>query len=245
MNGMPRLGQSRIAELNDALHAFEGMLNKIVRVAPYLPTVLSQRFLATSQVLDQRPQRRRVSVLFTDIVDFTGIGANLDAEAVAELLNEHFTQLVKCVERNAGNVDKFIGDAMMAYWSDENPEKPPALCAFQCALDIKAAIVRYNEGRARRDQAPIRVRIGLHTGPAIVGDIGGGGSVNHTLIGDTVNIAQRVEALGKAFMQPSEQSLLLVTRATVDELGQGLEAFSLGERLLPGSPTPVEVFRIA
>lgn len=249
-HNLPRLGRSRIAELDEALSAFEGMLTRIVRVAPYLPTTLSRRFRASAQALDpqtvaRRPQLRRVTVMFTDIVDFTSTAAGLTAEEVARLLNEHFAALVECVERNSGNVDKFIGDAMMAYWSDEDPDGAPALSAFACALDIRTAISRQNDDRRRRGQQPIRVRIGLHTGPAIVGDIGGSGSVNHTLIGDTVNIAQRVEALGKAFMQPNEQSLVLVTRATVDELGQGLEAFSLGERLLPGSPTPVEVFRVA
>jgi class 3 adenylate cyclase len=178
-------------------------------------------------------------VLFTDIVDFTARTADLGAEQTAEFLNHHLRLVTACIDAEEGMVDKFIGDAVMALWNAIDDQPDHSVRAARAALAIAVAIREDNRGRER----PVRVRIGLHSGPVVVGNIGTATRMNYTVVGDTVNVAQRLEAIAKD-MLPAADVAILLSAATARALPADLRPGSLGRHRLRGRDAPTEIFML-
>ena len=136
-------------------------------------------------------------------------------------------------------VDKFIGDAVMALWNAIEDQADHAARAVRAALAIAAAIRGDNRGRA----VPVRVRIGLHSGPVVVGNIGTATRMNYTVVGDTVNVAQRLEAMAKELLPEAEVAVLL-SATTAAALPADPRLTSLGWHRLRGRDAPIEIFAL-
>ena len=190
-------------------------------------------------------EEREVTVMFTDIYDFTGLAERHSTQELVHFLNEHFTLLAGGVEAEEGTVDKYIGDSMMAFWGAPVDQPDHAERAFRAALEIASKIRTENAQREIEGLDPIRLRIGLHTGPAVVGNIGAPGRVNYTIVGETVNVAQRIESLSKELHEDTRDAVILISSATIDALGGGLSDFSVGMHVLRGHYGPIEIFRLA
>ncbi|MCB0393906.1 MAG: HAMP domain-containing protein [Bdellovibrionales bacterium] len=144
-------------------------------------------------------ERKEVTVFFSDIRDFTKFSEGHTPEEVVEMLNEYFARMVSIINKNGGVVDKFIGDAIMAIWGAVHPtEQDPFNCVKAC-IEMRQAVAELNEIRLGRGQTPIKIGMGVHSGPAITGNIGSDERMEFTVIGDTVNMASRIEASTKAF----------------------------------------------
>jgi adenylate cyclase len=187
---------------------------------------------------------RRVTVMFTDIVGFTGLTAGDPPRAVAAFLNDHFALVTRAIEAEAGTIDKFIGDAVMAFWAESGRRKDHAARAARAALGIAGAVRRENARRIPRGAAPVRVRIGLHTGPVIAGGIGSPSRMGRTIIGETVNMAQRLEQLGKRVMTDEDEVVILVGESTAAELGGCFPLREIGPPALPHRLGPMRVFAL-
>ena len=162
-----------------------------------------------------------VTVLFTDIVGFSRLAEQLDAAHAASLLNQHFELLAGCVGETDGTVDKFLGDGMMAFWGAPVPQPDHAARAVRAALLIRDRL------RAIDGFPPLRLRLGLHTGPALVGNIGARDRLNYTLVGDTVNVTQRLEQLGKE-IAPDDTIVILASAATAAHAGRPVRGRAFG-----------------
>lgn len=239
------LGVSHFRELDDAARAFNAMLAGLSGFQTYLPKSLVRRLMQRGHIANVLSEEREVTVLFTDISNFTGFSENLPADGVAAFLNRHFTLLVKCVEEEGGTVDKYVGDSLMAFWGAPDNQPDHAERAFGAALNMALAIKRENAARQAAGLEPIRIRIGLHSGSAVVGNIGAPGRVNYTVVGDTVNVARRMESLSKSLAWDRQEAIILVSSFTIQHLGLGLESFSIGAHSLKGRDGPIEVFRLA
>ena len=198
------------------------------------------------------PRNREVTVLFTDIPGFTSLSETLDANQVSDLLNHHFSLIAECVDANDGTIDKYIGDSVMAFWGAPSRQNDHAVLALQTVRAIAEKIHADNAKRSAEGLPPIRVRIGLHSGPALAGNIGAPGRINYTLVGDTVNAANRLEQLGKE-IDPDAEVIALASGDTVEDARQAsgsdgavdLGRMSVvGERTLRGRATPVTVYRV-
>ena len=126
--------------------------------------------------------------MFTDIAGFSTLSEQMPASETAEILNQYFSILVACIEAEDGTVDKYIEDSVMAFWepdaAGDNVDR-----ALQAARQIRTQVTQDNERRRRNGRVAPAVRVGIHTAPALVGNIGAPGRVNYTLVGDTVNVA--------------------------------------------------------
>ncbi len=181
-------------------------------------------------------------MLFTDIEGFTSLSETKIPEEVAALLNTHFGLVSSCISAEAGVVDKFIGDSVMAFWGGMGVDDAHAEHACRAALDIRRTIEDENVARKQRGEEPIRLRIGIHTGEAIVGNIGAAGRANFTVIGDTVNTAQRMEGLAREFRKPDEDVVILISDHTARLLENKFEIEPCGKQQLKGRRQREEVY---
>ncbi|RME14306.1 MAG: HAMP domain-containing protein [Bdellovibrio sp.] len=143
--------------------------------------------------------RKKVTVFFSDIRDFTKFSEGHTAEEVVDMLNEYFQIMVGIINKHHGVVDKFIGDAIMAVWGAPEPSEEDEYNAVKACLEMRQALEELNQKRLQRGQVEIKIGIGLHTGEAISGTIGSSERMEYTVIGDAVNQAARIEASTKAF----------------------------------------------
>jgi class 3 adenylate cyclase len=225
------LPRSRIRELDVQSEAFNAMEVSLRWFAAYIPRSLVQRLISRGEPGGIPTVERTVTVMFTDIVGFTLQAEGLSAPDTAAFLNHHFSLLIPCIEAERGTVDKFIGDSVMAFWNAPEQQTDHADRACRAALAIRAAIRSENEARIARGERAIRLRIGIHTGPAVVGNIGSADRVNYTVVGDTVNVAQRCEALGKELEESRADVTILISSRTRSALSQRISMS--GARALP------------
>jgi len=239
---------SRLREIDDAGHSLDKARGALKWFGAYVPHRLVFRLMELGEDA-VRSRRRTVTVMFSDIVEFTPQAEGLPEQQTADLLNHHFAMLGACIDHEQGVIDKYIGDSVMAVWGGLSRMEDHADHAVRAALAIARVIREDNAMRRAAGQLVIRVRIGLHSGPVIVGNIGAPGRVNFTVIGDTVNIAQRFEQLGKKFMTADEEIVVLASGDTLaavkDRQALGIDPIEPVLRQVKGHDRPVEVYRLA
>jgi adenylate cyclase len=162
----------------------------------FLPRQVVERVLGGEGTL--APVQREVTILFSDIRDFTSLSESLPPRAVLELLDDYFGHMGHIVMEHGGIVNKFLGDGMLACWGVPDGDANHAVHAMQAALDMRRKLEEINAWREQRGEPPLRIGIGLHTGVVAAGMLGGAEQHEYTVIGDAVNLASRVEGLTKA-----------------------------------------------
>jgi adenylate cyclase len=206
------------------------------------------RELSTSGRALDRPAVQRVAVLFADMVGFTAISERLAPEALLGLLREFHGRLARLAFAHDGTVDKYIGDAIMVHFGTPRPQTDDPVRALACAAAMIAEIGRWNAERARAGEAPIGIGIGVHYGEVVVGNIGDARRLEYTVLGDTVNVANRLERLTRetgASLVVSDDLLGAVRACGVDPsaLVEGLRRDQA--RTVRGRRAPVAIWCVA
>jgi class 3 adenylate cyclase len=244
LDEIPDPPETAVSELRDASAAFYSMVGALKWFETYVPRRLVVRLMETDQAEGYRARTSEVTVLFTDIPGFTSLAENKDAREVAEMLNAHFSLIARCVEAEDGTIDKYIGDSVMAFWGAPKRQEDHAARAIRAVKAVDRAIRAENEVRKTNGEPPIRIRIGLHSGQVIVGNIGAPGRVSYTIVGDTVNVANRLEQLGKE-VDGDTEVVALASADTVEAADGAVEgAEDLGARTLRGLSQPIQVYRL-
>jgi adenylate cyclase len=204
---------------------------------------LVQRLIKHGGGSEIASEERELTVMFTDIADFTAMCEGLTAKEVAEFINEHLKLLGACVEEEGGTIDKYIGDALMAFWGAPEPLENAPEMACRAARKIALAMAEENQRRASQGKAPVRVRVGIHTGPLVVGNIGSPSRINYTVVGNTVNTTQRLESLGKE-VAPNDTVIILISDETASRLPDEFRTEPTGSFQVKGRSEPVSVHRL-
>ena len=203
----------------------------------YFAPNLAARIASSPEATRLGGEKRVVTVLFSDIRGFTALAETMNPDDMATLLTEYFTEMVECVFRNGGTLDKFIGDAVMAQWGAplEAPGDPDR--AMRAAIEMIEALDQLNEGWRAQGRPELQIGIGINHGEAFAGNIGSERRLEFTVIGDTVNTARRL-------CEAAAQHEILIS----DEMRRALESPPALDECPPmelkGKSNPVPVYRV-
>jgi len=179
------------------------------------------------------------TILFSDIRSFTSISEKMDAKSLVALLNEYFTEMVDVVIKEDGVVDKYIGDAIMAVFGAPVMKKDDPLHAVRAAVGMRKALAHLNEKLKERGMKPLRTGIGIHTGEVVAGNIGSEKRMEYTVIGDTVNLASRLESSTKELGAP-----VLISDDTYQLVKDHIDARAVKEITVKGREKPVMTYEV-
>jgi class 3 adenylate cyclase len=242
----PNVPDSRITELSEAARAFNRMIAALRLFEVYVPKQLVLRMMQGGKAVDAT-EERVLTIMFTDIRGFSTIAEHMDAGEIAGFLNEHFDMLAGPIEAEGGTVDKYIGDAIMAFWGA--PERMPdhAARALRAAADIQRLVQADNKRRLDTGEPKLAIRIGIHTGAVVVGNIGSQNQINYTIVGDPMNIASRIDSLAKE-LATDEDCIVLVSGDACEhaniQADASFDLSPLGEREIRGREGTVKIFRL-
>ncbi|MDR1350918.1 MAG: adenylate/guanylate cyclase domain-containing protein [Zoogloeaceae bacterium] len=183
-------------------------------------------------------EERELSILFTDIRGFTSISEQLTPQQIVALLNRYFTPMTALVLEESGTVDKFIGDALMAFWNAPLDVPNHAIRAVSAALAMQETLTRLSVELHAEFGVTIAIGAGVHTGPAYVGNMGSADTINYTLIGDNVNLASRLEELCPQYGVP-----VIVSEATKAQCGDHFAFKFLDTLKVKGKQQPVSIYQ--
>jgi adenylate cyclase len=186
-----------------------------------------------------RGDRREVSVLVSDLRGFTTLSETLPPDRVAAHLNEYFPAMLEAILAHRGMVNDFIGDGILAVFGAPLRDDAHAWHAAQAAVGMQAALERLNRAWAARGTPTLRMGIGIHSGGVFAGNVGGEGRMKYTVVGDTVNVTARLEALNKEL-----GTTTLITEETRQALGARVATRYLGEVPVKGRIQPLRVYEL-
>ena len=168
------------------------------------------------------------------------ISEQLGPEQVTQLLNEHFSRATAIIKRHGGTVNRFIGDAIMAFWGAPLADERQALNACLAARDMQADMRKLREELAQRGLPPLNMRIGIHSGAAIGGNLGSSDRFDYTAIGDSVNLAARLEGVNKLYATE-----ILLSADTANQVGDKLAFRRVDRVIVKGKTEPIDIFTIS
>jgi len=184
-------------------------------------------------------ERRELTVMFSDIEGFTTISEQMESQKLVSLLNEYLSAMTELVMKHDGTLDKFEGDAIVAFWGAPILQDDHAMRACLCALQMQEALVEIRRLWKEQNKPCINVRIGINTGEMVVGNMGGAGKFDYTVIGDSVNLASRLEGTNRQYktgILVSEQTYALVKGRI---LGREVDLISV-----KGRSAPLRIFEL-
>jgi adenylate cyclase len=230
-------------DLSEAInHMAQGLQERDrlkINFAHYVSQYILEKILKSDTPMKLEGERRKVTVLFSDIRDFTRLAEQLPPEQVVTLLNQYFERMIDVIFKNYGTLDKFIGDGIMVEFGapldDNQQEKHAVQAAIQMHEELKKLCALWE----KEGKPTIRMGIGIHTGIAIVGNIGSEQRMEYTAIGDTVNVASRIERATKTLGTP-----ILVSEMTYQAIKGEFPFVDLGPITLMGRTQQITVYTI-
>ena len=205
----------------------------------YLSREVIDEVLRDTSKLKLGGERRELTVLFSDIRGFTTISEKLDPGALTELLNQYLTPMTEIVFANQGTLDKYIGDALMAFFGAPVPFADHAHSACRAALEMMEQLRRLDEQWEARGLPTLEIGIGINTGEVSVGNMGSASRFDYTVIGDNVNLASRLEGLNKAY-----GTHILISQSTRQAVGGHFTCRLVDSVRVKGKQLPVDIYEL-
>jgi adenylate cyclase len=180
-----------------------------------------------------------LTVMFSDIRDFTTLSEGLTPDELVNLLNQYLSAMTDILFRNLGTLDKYIGDAIMAFWGSPFPQQDHAHCACRCALEMIASLEELNRKWEKQGGRRIAIGIGLNTGPVNVGNMGSDKRLAWTVMGDNVNLASRLEGMTKQY-----RSRVIISESTYDQVADQFVGREVDRIRVKGKKKPVVIYEL-
>lgn len=223
--------------INEMTHGLRERERLKTNFARYVSSQILDKILHSETATKVEGERRKITVMFSDIRHFTQMAESLPPEHVVSLLNQYFDRMIDVIFDNFGTLDKFIGDGIMVEFGTPLDDPLQEEHAVNAALGMSEALKKLNEEWKGQSKKPFEIGIGIHTGLAIVGNIGSLRRMEYTAIGDTVNVAARLEQLTKQLHHE-----ILISETTYMALQRKFRCRNLGLIQLPGRTEPIHVF---
>ncbi len=202
------------------------------------PEVLEQ-ILQNPQKVALGGEEREITVLFSDIRGYTSLSEKTSPHQLVDIINRYFTSVTEEILKNDGVVDKYIGDAVMAFWGAPLSDPDHAEKALKASLGMIKKVEEFNQILKKEIGIEIAIGIGLYSGPAIVGNMGSSQRFDYTAIGDTVNVASRLESLNKEY-----QTSIIIGEPTVKKIKGAYQFKSLGSAQVKGRVEGINIFTV-
>lgn len=200
----------------------------------YLPASLLEKMVASDTPPALGGEERQITVWFSDLADFTGTSEGQPPQAIVQRLNDYFDRVVAIIERHGGYVDKFVGDGIVAFFGAPLTLDNQATAALQAARDVIEELDRL------APDGSLATRIGIHTGKAVIGNIGSSRRFNYTAIGDSVNVTARLESANKLL-----GTTVLLSESTKAATGGETDVIALGQVRVMGRLEPLKLYTLA
>lgn len=210
LNLSPRpLLKTVIKEISYMDKSLSNMRTSLASFQRYIPSSLVKKLISSGKIAQVGGQNQNITVLFSDIKDFTKLAEETDPQQLMTYLSDYFQTMTEAVISHQGTVDKYIGDAVMAFWNAPFPDKRHAFHACETAVNMLERVEKLNSHNREYGLPEFAIRIGINTGEAVVGNVGSEDRLNFTALGDTVNLASRLEVINKTY-----HSQIIISAAT-------------------------------
>ncbi|MBV9484178.1 adenylate/guanylate cyclase domain-containing protein [Bradyrhizobium sp.] len=230
---------SRIAELNELGKTMAVARRSIASFARFVPKDIVRGIVDGSISTELGGTRREVTILFTDVANFTGIAETADPDSLMRQTSRHFAALTEAFLAEGGTVDKFIGDSVMVFWNAPHLQPDHVERACRAALSAKTESDALNARFQAEGLPPFQVRIGIHFGDAVVGNVGSAERMNYTVLGNSVNLAARLEGLNKGY-----GTTILVSEAVRNRVEHGFRVNPVASVTAKGMTTETRVYEL-
>ena len=184
-------------------------------------------------------KKKDITVLFADIRNFTTITESMDASSTTKILNEYFSALVPIIEEHRGILNKFVGDAVLAIFGDPKKSDNHALDAVQCANKMLKKVKYLQEKWLDEGKPKIEIGIGIATGETFIGNIGSQNRLEYTVIGDTVNTANRIESYNKVY-----KTNFLISETTYERVKKYVDAITIKNVMIRGKSNKINLYEV-
>ncbi len=231
--------KTSLVELDRLADAQEKMRKALESFSRYVPVNVVRNLLAQGIAAEIGGELREITVLFSDIAGFTAVAEKLSPEELTEQMGEYFNVMVTTLLEHDATVDKFIGDAIMVFWGAPKPQDEHAIMATRAALRCRERLKELNARWAAADRPQLPTRFGIATGMATVGNVGAAFRLSYTALGDTVNLAQRLESLNN-----ETNTWILASGTTRAKTGDEFQWREIGATQVKGRSQFVSVFEL-
>jgi class 3 adenylate cyclase len=205
----------------------------------YVSTYPLEEMLKLDRPIALEGERKKVTILFSDLREFTSIAEHLPPEEVLKLLNEYFSLMIEVIFEHRGTLDKFIGDGLMVEFGAPLDDEQQELHAVSAAIEMQLQLDRLSQKWEKEEKKPLSMGIGIHTGLAVLGSIGSERRMEYTAIGDVVNVASRLEVMTKQLNKP-----IIISKPVYDKIQADFTFEDLDQVKIPGRVGNIEIYGV-
>lgn len=231
--------RSRVTEISRLGWAIGRAQDAIFTFALYVPKEFVRKGIEAGYFKGRSARREDVTAMFTDIYDFTTISENHSPEELVEMLSGYFDVFDASVNAHDGTIIQFLGDSVYAMWNAPLTDPDHAFKACLCALDVERRLAEFNAEQLRKGLPAFRTRYGIHSGQAVVGSVGATERLQYTGMGDTINVASRLEGMNKEL-----GTVAIASSAVVERCNDKIDFRPLGTAHAKGRTRPVAIFEL-
>jgi class 3 adenylate cyclase len=230
---------AKLGELKELIDAMNAMKIGLRSFKKYIPAELVQQLIRNGEEIDASGERRRLTIFFSDIADFSTISEKLTPNELSSQISEYLTEMTAIILKHGGTVDKYIGDSIMAFWGAPNEMNHHATQACLAAIECNNRLRTLSKEWASQGRPVFKTRIGLNTGDVVVGNIGSDQRLSYTAMGDPVNLASRLEGLNKEYA-----TSIIISQSVLNELPDEFVYRLLDIVVVKGKTEPVPIYEL-